>query len=150
MEANASPPDGPGADFRILRGMDPAANWLLYQELDDYLPEDADGVVPFLLELDDEAVAPFKRLEAAGGVTVLGFGPANDRVRPNRPLPMVATIGWLRGLLDERDEARAFRGTGKRFLLSSPLDHPAKGGRPSRSIGKGRSPRPWPWRAATW
>lgn len=133
MAATASPSARPGADFRILRGMDPAANWLLYQELDDYLPEEADGIVPFLLELDDEAVAPFKQLEARGGVTVLGFGPENDRVRANRPLPVVATVGWLRSLLDDDPDALAFRSTRKRFLLSSPLDHPttARGKRPA-------------------
>jgi hypothetical protein len=124
-------------DFRLVKGMDPAANWLLDPARVDFLPDSEGGVIPLLLELDAAAVDAFKRLvEARGeGVEVLGFGPENDRIKPNTPLPVMVTREWLFGLLDGSDEVRAFLDAQKRIVLSSPLEppqDPRKGKLPAR------------------
>ncbi len=116
-------------DFRKVTGMDPAANWLLEVARDDYLPEPEITPVPFLLELDDDAaVDAFNRLRAlrggggGNGALVLGFGKTNGRARTGEVLPVLASLEWFRRLLDEDDDASAFRTARKRMVLSSPPD----------------------------
>lgn len=121
--------DAPRKDFREIAGMDPAANWLLTDAREDYLPEPEAQMVPFLLELDDEtAVRAFNDLLAirdektGNGAMVIGFGPANDRVRAGALLPVLASLEWFERLLNDSPQSVAFREARKRIVLSSPLE----------------------------
>lgn len=129
--------DGPSKDFREVSGMDPAANWLLDDAREDYLPYPESQMVPFLLELDDdEAVRAFNALiplrdketgeEIGDGAVVIGFEHSNDRVRAGELLPVLASLGWFERLLDDSAESAAFRKAKKRIALSSPLE-PSEG-----------------------
>lgn len=127
--------DGPD-DFRAVKGMDPAANWLLRFGVDDYLPEGRQTLIPLLIELREDAVGPFKDLvERREGAQVLGFGPGNDFIRADTLLPVIVTLDWLERLLDGSPESARFLDADKRIVLSSPLDRPD-------SLGRGPLPSP--------
>lgn len=115
----------PRRNFLGVGGMDPAANWLLDLAAEDYLTDESDTLIPFLIELGENAVEPFRDLvEKRGGAAALGFGPENNFIRAQELVPMIATADWLRGLLDGSDTAEAFLRADKRIVLSSPMKIP--------------------------
>lgn len=112
----------PRLDFRAVKGMDPAANWLLHVGADDYLPEQKSALLPMLLELEDEeAVRAFEKVRL-GGAAVLVIGSGNETIGAGNLLPVLATRAWLEELLTEGKAA--FRDANKRIVLSSPMDLP--------------------------
>jgi hypothetical protein len=115
-------------DFRRVRGMDPAANWLLRLARRDYLPAPRRTPVPFLLELADEgaleafrSLPPIREGNAGNGALVLGFEEEAGIIAQSVLLPVLASLEWFTRLLEpEDDRIAAFRGANKSILLSSP------------------------------
>ena len=115
-------------DFQSIKGMDPAANWLLGAAAADYLPDGASTPVPFFLKLADssaveafENLPPFRDGADSNGALVLDFGAINSIV-PQKFLPIFASREWFIRLL--KREFRAFREANKRIVLSSPVTLP--------------------------
>ncbi len=125
-------PDFRAPDFRAIRGMDPAANWLLGPAIDDYLEGVQDPerpVVPLLIEFgDEEAVRAFGRLsplrEGGRGNGFLVLGRAGRKVGAGSVVAVLTSPERLRTLLGDGEAARAFRDAPKRIVLSSPMDVP--------------------------
>ena len=118
-------------DFRDIRGMDPAAFWLLGPALEDFLPDPDSTPVPFLIEFgDEEAVRAFNdqpplRDGAEGnGTLVLGFD--GYPVQPGAIVPAFASLEWFQRLLDGSERSESFRTADKRITLSSPVPLPPK------------------------
>jgi hypothetical protein len=116
-------------DFRDIRGMDPAAVWLLGPALEDFLPDPGSMPIPFLIEFgDEEAVRAFNdqpplRNGANGnGTLVVGF--EGDPVQPGAVVPAFASLEWFQRLLDRSETSESFRTADKRITLSSPVPLP--------------------------
>jgi hypothetical protein len=123
-------------DFRRIVGMDPAANWLLGDAIDDYLedvgnPQDpTKPCIAFLIEFtSDAAIDAFNKLEpmkgdpSSNGVVILGM--RGEELRPGVLVAAVTSPAWFTRLLNgTEDFLPEFRRAPKRIVLSSPVIPP--------------------------
>jgi hypothetical protein len=118
--------DGPDLDpddYRRIRGMDPAANWLLNLAVADYLP-DGDAAIPFLVELRGEGRADILQillgmLEGEPG-EVPDF---QDGRGPFLQVPLIGSLDFFEELRSSDDlrVAKLRDYAEMRIVLSSPV-----------------------------
>jgi hypothetical protein len=121
-------------DFSRIKGMDPAANWLLGPALQTFLGESPEAVpIPFLMVLDDpktralfDALPPLEGREGNGAL-VIG-GPEVDRLTGGKVVVALAPLAWFRRLAtdaaDDSERLRSFRDAQKSIHISSPATLP--------------------------
>jgi hypothetical protein len=129
-----------GRDYRVIEGMDPAANWLLDVAIEDYLPDGPDTPIPFLFELTGARRNAMVRILLRMFDASERYDELISRVAEDAPiqLPLVHTLAFFEELRTsdalETEELRTY--VHKRILLSSPFI-PAEVSVPASSTGQG-------------